>query len=126
MGYRRASTFTPVDRKSNGLQRNSEVVNPQKTWESHPKVGFPPETQRQMSGESPVDSHTSEQNRDIVTPANTTRHTVPEILTGWPLQPREQDSGNDEFQDLSLHSLRLPTTLPLQTTLTVLLKYWSA
>ena len=40
-----APNFTK-HRKSSGLQRNSEAVNPQKTWESHQKMGLPRENQR--------------------------------------------------------------------------------
>ena len=52
------------DHRSIGLQRNSEVINSQKTWENRPKRCFTQQNSRQMSRESSVDSYTSEQNRD--------------------------------------------------------------
>ena len=56
---------TMEDRRSSGLQRNSEAENAQKTWENRAKRCFTQENSRQMSRDSSVDSYTSEQNRDI-------------------------------------------------------------
>ena len=52
------------DYRSSGLQRYSEVVNAQKTWENRPKRCFTQENSRHMSRESSVDSYNGEQNRD--------------------------------------------------------------
>ena len=50
--------------RSSGLQRNSEVINAQRTWESCPKRCFTQENGKQMSRDSSVDSYTGDQNRD--------------------------------------------------------------
>ena len=52
------------DRKSSGLQRNSEAENAQKLWENHPRKCVIQEKSRLTSRQSSVDSDTSEQNRD--------------------------------------------------------------
>ena len=58
---------------------------------------------RQKSRQSSIDSEDCEQNCDMVTRANPTPHTVPEFLTGHPMQSREplqrQNSNNDEPQN---------------------------
>ena len=99
----RASNFTMEDQRSSGPQRNPEVVNMLKTKENRPKMGFTQENSRQRSRESSIESYTSEQNRDMVTGANTTPHMVPEFLTGRPMHSRaplqRQNSNNDESQD---------------------------
>ena len=77
------------DRKSSGLQRNSEAENAQESWENHPRKCFIQEKSRLTSRQSSVDSDTSQQNRDMVTGANLTPHMVPEFLNGRPMQPRE-------------------------------------
>ena len=63
-GSRRAPKFTMVDIRSRGLQRNSEVANPQKTKENRLKMGLSRRNQREMSRDSSEESYTSEQNRD--------------------------------------------------------------
>ena len=85
----RMANSTMEDQRSSGLQRNPEAKNGQKTWEKCPKRCFTKEKSRQLSRESSVNSYTSEQNRDIVTGANPIPHTVPEFLTGRPMQSRE-------------------------------------
>ena len=60
----RTPNFTIVDHRSSGLQRNSEVVNSQKTKENCLKMGLSRVCQREMSRDSSVVSYTSEQNRD--------------------------------------------------------------
>ena len=64
---------------------------------------FTQENSRQRSRESSKKSYTSEQNRDMVTGANTTPHMVPEFLTGRPMQSRaplqHQNFNKDESQD---------------------------
>ena len=68
----RAPNFTMAVQRSSGLQRNSEVTNPQKTKENRLKMVFSRANQREMSRDSSVDSYTSEQYRDMVTGANLT------------------------------------------------------
>ena len=53
----RAGNSTIEDRRSSGLQRNSEVANTQKTKENRPKTYFTYENSRQMSRQSSEDSH---------------------------------------------------------------------
>ena len=60
----RSTDVTIKDRRSSGLQRNAEVGNSQKTWESHPRTCFTQENSRLRSRESSADSINSEQNRD--------------------------------------------------------------
>ena len=99
----RASNFTVEDQRSSGPQRKPEVLNMLKTKENRPKMYFTQENSRQRSRESSTESYTSEQNRDMVTGANTTPHMVPEFLTGRPMHSRaplqRQNSNNDESQD---------------------------
>ena len=52
--------------RSSGLQRNPEAENIQKTWENRPKRSFMPESSRQMSRQSSVDSYNCEQNHDTI------------------------------------------------------------
>ena len=84
-----------------------------KTWENRPKTCFERDSCGKMSQQSSVDSYNSEQKCDVATGANPNAHMVPEFLTGRPMHSREplqrQKSNNDESQDLSLRSLRLPT-----------------
>ena len=97
------TNFTTGDRRSSGLQWNSEVENAQKLWENRPRKCFTQENNRLTSRQSSVDSVNSEQNHDMVTGANPTPHMVPEFLTGRPMQPREPlqryTSTNPESQD---------------------------
>ena len=58
------SNFTVEHGRSSGLQRSPGAVNPPKTWENHPKLGFTRENRRQLSRQSSVDSYSSEQNLD--------------------------------------------------------------
>ena len=96
------ANFTTGDRRSSGLQWNSEVENAQKSWENRPRKCFV-ENSRLTSRQSSVDSVTSEHNHDMVTGANPTPHLVPEFLTGRPMQSREplqrQTSHSDDSQD---------------------------
>ena len=91
------------DQRSSGPQRNPEVVNMLKTKENRPKMCFTQENSSQRSRESSIESYTCEQNRDMVTGANTTPHMVPEFLTGRPMHSpaplQRQNSNNDESQD---------------------------
>ena len=57
--------FTVMDRKFSGLQGSPEAGNFQEVWDNCPKLVFTLKKQRHTSRESSVDSHTSEQNRDI-------------------------------------------------------------
>ena len=102
LGMQGRSNFTVVDRGSDGPQRNPEVVNMLKTKENRLKMCFTQENSRQRSRESSTESYASEQNRDMVTGANTTPHMVPEFLTGRPMHSRaplqQQISNNDESQ----------------------------
>ena len=84
----RATNFTMEDRRSSGLQRNSEAGNALKTWGNRPKKCFMQEQSRHMSRQRSVDFIRSEQNHDMVTGANHTPHMVPEFLTGRPMQSR--------------------------------------
>ena len=99
----RSANFTMKDRRSSGLQRNTEVGNSQKTWENRSRTCFTQENNRLRSRESSIESDNGEQNRDMVTGANPTPHMVPEFLTGRPMQSRDplqrQNSNNDESQD---------------------------
>ena len=99
----KAGDFTKEDRRSNGLQWNSGAENPLKTWENRPKMCYTHESNRLRSRESSVESSAHEQNRDMVTGANSNPRMVPEFLTGRPMQPREplqhQNSTNEESQD---------------------------
>ena len=99
----KSTNFTTGDRRSSGLQWNSEVENAQKLWENRPRKCFTQENNRLTSRQSSVDSVNSEQNHDMVTGANPTPHMVPEFLTGRPMQPREPmqryNSTNPESQD---------------------------
>ena len=112
----KAGNFTKEDRRSNGLQWNSGAENPLKTWENRPKMCFTHESNRLRSRESSVESRANEQNRDMVTGANSNPRMVPEFLTGRPMQPREplqhQNSANEESQDpeLSVHETTNTTT----------------
>ena len=85
----KSANFTTGDRRSSGLQWNSEVENAQKSWENRPKKCFMQENNRLTSRQSSVDSVISEQNHHMVTGANPTPHMVPEFLTGRPMQSRE-------------------------------------
>ena len=78
--------------RSSGPQRNPEVVNMLKTKENRPKMCFTQENSRQRSRESSIESYTCEQNRDMVTGANTTPHMVPEFLTGRPMHSPNRDT----------------------------------
>ena len=60
----KSASFTTGDRRSSGLQRNSEVQNAQKLWENRHKRCFIQEYNRRMSRQSSVDSDTGELNRD--------------------------------------------------------------
>ena len=60
----RATNFTIGDRRSSGLQRNSEVKNAQKTWGNKTRKCFMQENRRHMSRQSSVDSIRSEQDHD--------------------------------------------------------------
>ena len=60
----RTTNITVEDRRSSGLQRNTEAEKAQKTWDNRPKKYSTQENSRQMSRESSVDSYTSEQNCD--------------------------------------------------------------
>ena len=63
MGY--AANLTMGDRRSSGLQRNSEVENAQKTWGNRPSKCFMQKDRKQVvSRQTSVDSIGSEQNRD--------------------------------------------------------------
>ena len=99
----KASNFTKEDQRSNGLQWNSGAENPLKTWENRPKMCFTNESNRLKSRKSSVESYANEQNRDMVTGANSNPRMVPEFLTGRPMQSREplqrQNSVNEESQD---------------------------
>ena len=112
----RSTDFTITDRKSGGLQWNADVGNSQKTWENCPKTCFTQENSRLKSRESSTDSINSEQNRDMVTGANSTPHMIPEFLTGRPMQSRDplqrQNSNNDESQDIipQVSEATTPTT----------------
>ena len=98
-----ATSFTTGDRRSSGLQRNSEVENSQKSYENRPRKCFIQENREQMFRQSSIDSVNSEQNHDMVTGANPTPHMVPEFLTGSPMQSREplqrQNSTDHESQE---------------------------
>ena len=59
-----ATSFTTGDRRSSGLQRNSEVENSQKSYENRPRKCFIQENREQMSRQSSIDSVNSEQNHD--------------------------------------------------------------
>ena len=61
----KAANSTMEDQMSSGLQRNPEVENTLKTWETRPKRCFMEENNRKMSRQSSVGSYNSEQNRDI-------------------------------------------------------------
>ena len=112
----KAGNFTKEDQRSNGLQWNSGAENPLKTWGNCPKMGFTLESNRLRSRESSVESCANEQNRDMVTGANSNPRMVPEFLTGRPMQPREhlqhQNSANEESQDPepSVHETTNTTT----------------
>ena len=60
----KSANFTTGDRRSSGLQWNSEVESSQKTEEIGSKTCFMHENARQMSGQSSEDTCTSEQNCD--------------------------------------------------------------
>ena len=60
----KSTNFTTGDRRSSGLQWNSEVENAQKSWENRPRKCFIQENREQSSRQSSVDSVNSEQNRD--------------------------------------------------------------
>ena len=60
----RTTNFTMADRRSSGLQRNSELENAQKSCDNRPRKYFRQGNSRQMSRQSSVDSYSSEQNRD--------------------------------------------------------------
>ena len=85
----KSANFTTGDRRTSGLQWNSEVENAQKLWENRPRKCFMQENNRLTSRQRSVDSVNSEQNHDMVTGANPTPHIVPEFLTGRPMQSRE-------------------------------------
>ena len=99
----RSTDFTLKDRRSSGLQWNAEVGNSQKTWENRSRTCFTQENSRLRSRESSTNSINSEQNRNMVTGANTTPHMFPEFLTGRSMHSRaplqRQNSNNDESQD---------------------------
>ena len=52
----KSTNFTTGDRKSSGLQWNSEVENAQKSWENRPRKCFMQENNRLTSRQSSVDS----------------------------------------------------------------------
>ena len=60
----KSANFTTGDRRSSGLQWNSEVENAQKSWEIRPRKCFMQENNRLTSRQSSVDSVNSEQNHD--------------------------------------------------------------
>ena len=60
----KSTNFTTGDRRSSGLQWNSEVENAQKSWENRPRKCFTQENNRLTSRQSSVDSVNSEQNHD--------------------------------------------------------------
>ena len=60
----KAVNFTRGDRKSSGLQRNSEVENAQKTWGDRHRKCFAQKNGRHMSRQSSADSYRSEENHD--------------------------------------------------------------
>ena len=113
---RRQVVSPKEDRRSNGLQWNSGAENPLKTSKNRPKIGFTHESNRLRSRENSVESCANEQNRDMVTGANSNPRMVPEFLTGRPMQPREplqhQNSANEESQDPepSVHETTNTTT----------------
>ena len=59
------ASSTMGDRRSGELQRNAEVDNGHKLWESRSKRCFIQENGRQMSRQSSVESYSGEQNGDI-------------------------------------------------------------
>ena len=126
----RAPNFTMAVQRSSGLQRNSEVTNPQKTKENRLKMVFSRANQREMSRDSSVDSYTSEQYRDMVTGANLTHTWFLSFSLHGPCNPvnpcNVKIPPTTSLRILFTLSLRLQPTLPLQTPLAVLLKYWSA
>ena len=61
----KSANFTTGNRRSSGLQWNSEVENAQKLWDNRPRKCFMQENSRLASHQSSVDSDNSEQNRDI-------------------------------------------------------------
>ena len=122
----KSTNFTTGDRRSSGLQWNSEAENAQKLWENRTRKCFMQENNRLTSRQSSVDSVNSEQNHDMVTGANPTPHMVPEFLTGRPMQPREPPQRYNSIPSLrtqSPKSLRLQHLLLLLTLSTVLQKY---
>ena len=60
----KSANCTTGDRRSSGLQWNSEVENAQKSWENRPKKCFILESNRLASRQSSVDYVISEQNQD--------------------------------------------------------------
>ena len=52
----KSANFTTGDRRSSGLQWNSEVENAQKSWENRPRKCFMQENNRLTSRQSSVDS----------------------------------------------------------------------
>ena len=60
----KSANFTTGDRRSSGLQWNSEVENAQKSWENRPRKCFMRENNRLTSRQSSVDSGNTEQNHD--------------------------------------------------------------
>ena len=60
----KSTNFTTGDRRSSGLQWNSEAENAQKSWENRTRKCFMQENNRLTSRQSSVDSVNSEQNHD--------------------------------------------------------------
>ena len=85
----RAANSALGDRRSIGLQRNSEAENALKTWGNRSRKCFMQENNRHMSSQSSGDSISSEKSRDMVTGAKLTPHMVLQFLTGRPMQPRD-------------------------------------
>ena len=112
---------------SSELQQNAEANNGHKFWESRSKRCFIQENSRQASRQSSVESYNSEQNRDMVTGAKPTPHTVPQFLTGRPMQSRERPQRQIQtmtnLRTQPLGSLRLHHQLLLLTPLADWQKY---
>ena len=60
----KSANFTTGDRRSSGLQWNSEVENAQKLWENRHRKCFMQENNRLTSRQGSVGSVNSEQNHD--------------------------------------------------------------
>ena len=123
----KSANFTTGDRRSSGLQWNSEVENARKLWENRPRKCFMQENNRLTSRQGSVDSVNSEQNHDMVTGANPTPHMVPEFSLDVPCNPVNHCNATirliTSLRKQSPKSLRLQHLLFLLTLSTVLQKY---